>query len=261
MKRLLITSLFIMQISCASDSGSPLKTNPALENTDWQLAYFFDESGKSLPVLSDTTISAAFSKSKITGRGGCNRYFGKYQLADGGSLSMPGSMGATMMACRAEVNAQEQRYFKQLAKIAYYQLDNNALTLLDKKQLAVLKFKPAIAASLENTLWQVTGINNGKGGVVSDKNTRLATAQFVNGEVHGQASCNQFSATYTIKDQQLTIGQARTTRKFCPEAGVNEQESNYLKALTQVSHYVISAETLELRDTKGSLMVSFKKQK
>ena len=116
---------------------------------------------------------------------------------------------------------------------------------------------------MEDSVWRATGINNGRGGVVSRATTSRATALFANGEVSGTTGCNSFTASYEIiKGQQITIGPAMTTRKHCAEPdGIMEQEQQYLQALARTRTYTLETDRLELRDEKGSLQVRYVVQK
>ena len=127
----------------------------------------------------------------------------------------------------------------------------------------ILQYAAHQTATLENTQWQASGINNGKGGVVSSTATHLATARFEEGKVSGNAGCNNFSASYTISGEDLTIGPAMATRRLCAEPiGIMEQEQQYLQALQQAHSYQLGSDKLgrgrlELRNEKGSLLVRF----
>ena len=112
--------------------------------------------------------------------------------------------------------------------------------------------------SLENTSWQATGINNGRGGVVSSATTTQVIAMFADGKVSGSAGCNNYSASYEISNSQITIGPAMTTRRQCAEPeGVMAQEQEFLQALAAATQYKLTADRLELRDGNGSLQVTF----
>ena len=59
------------------------------------------------------------------------------------------------------------------------------------------------------------------------------------GRVSGIASCNNYTGAYTVAGSSLTVSQLVSTRKACiPRLG--EQESNFLKALENVSEFKVS---------------------
>lgn len=113
--------------------------------------------------------------------------------------------------------------------------------------------------TLENTDWRIIAINNGRGGMVPSQRLPSITIRFDNGNIHGNAGCNPFSATYTRNGNQLHIGQLRSTQRACAESSLMEQEANFLQALMQARQYQIMPNQLKLLDDKGVLMVDLSK--
>ena len=277
-KRLLLTEPVPIKIQLIAYSPSPKEGDVAissrpimlnvdtvmdtiLDKTEWQLSLYQTESGKTSVVLSATPISATFIGNKVSGNAGCNRYFGQFQIPANGLFHITSQIGSTMMACAPEIAEQEQQYLINLAMATHYQLKNGKLVLLNKDQQAILEYQRVNPLTLENSVWQATGINNGRGGVVANKNTHLATIHFSQGKAQGKTGCNNFSASYKLNDQNLHFGKPMTTRKFCAEGGVMDQEQQYLQALANTVRYELKEGKLNLRDNKGSLMVVFQKQK
>ncbi|MBL37344.1 MAG: hypothetical protein CMP07_02935 [Xanthomonadales bacterium] len=74
------------------------------------------------------------------------------------------------------------------------------------------------------------------------------------GRVSGGASCNRFTAQYTLTGEALTIESAATTRMACPEALMN-QERRFLEILEGVVHFDLDTSgALVLQGTAGSLV-------
>jgi len=233
-------------------------TGPRLKDTDWQLHRYLDESGEMMPVLPETTVDARFSSNQIGGSAGCNRYFGSYTTGKDNRLTFASEIGATKKACLPLIARQEQRYFALLSLVATWRRDDDSLLLFDNDRQPILEFAAAKRAALAESSWQATGINNGRGGVVSRKTTHLATALFTNDTISGNAGCNNFTAAYEVKGNQITIGRAVTTRKHCAEPnGIMEQEQQYLQALARAHTYALKPDRLELRDENGSLQVRY----
>jgi heat shock protein HslJ len=81
---------------------------------------------------------------------------------------------------------------------------------------------------------------------------------FADGKVSGSAGCNNYSASYEISHSLITIGPVMTSRQQCAEPeGIMAQEQEFLQALAAATHYTLTADRLELRDSKGSLQVTF----
>jgi len=233
-------------------------TGPTLEDTRWKLSEYLNESGDLQPVISDTVIDAQFAAGKVSGSAGCNRYFGGYTSGQQNQLVLDGHMGATQMACAQPIANQERRYLVLLSGVNSREIKGDMLLLLDKQGQLVLKYSAESPLTLENTSWQATGINNGRGGVVSSATTTRVIAMFTDGKVSGSAGCNNYSASYEISDSQITIGPARMTRRQCAEPeGIMAQEQEFLQALAAATQYTLTADRLELRDNNGSLQVTF----
>jgi heat shock protein HslJ len=258
MNYLTFTLLLIAAISASSVIDAAMPANKSLESNEWQLESYADASGKMQQILPNRSIHATFVEGKLHGSGGCNQYSAEYRSTQENKLAISDRIATTMMACAPPVSQQEQHYLSLLPKVTHYQLKDDALLLMNAENRLILQYAAHQTVTLENTQWRASGINNGKGGVVSSTATHLATARFEEGKVSGNAGCNNFSASYRISGENLTIGPAMATRKHCAEpAGIMDQEQQYLQALQKTHTYKLGRDRLQLRDEKGSLMVRF----
>ena len=94
------------------------------------------------------TITAVFgSDGKITGSGGCNRYFGPVSI-DGTAISF-GSLGATRKACVPALMDQEQKFFGALAMTRSYRFEQpgHKLVFLDEEGTPLVRFSPLSSSS------------------------------------------------------------------------------------------------------------------
>lgn len=73
--------------------------------------------------------------------------------------------------------------FKNLADINFFLLQEDKLQLLDAYRQVRLIYQNLPPLTLEQTAWQMTGINNGTGGVVSSAQTGKANLQFKDGKL------------------------------------------------------------------------------
>lgn len=228
-----------------------------LETRHWQLIQYLNESGDTNAILGESTIDMQLSEGKLSGNAGCNGYFGSYSIA-GEKLTIAHNIASTMKLCPTPVMEQEHAYLELLSQVNGYHIDDETLVLLNQAQQPVLKYGVQQPAELEKTPWQATGINNGRGGVVSSATTQLSTAQFLDGKLTGNAGCNQYSAGYTLEEKSIIIGPVMTTRKHCPEpAEVMQQEQEYLQAITGIRIITLDTGKLELRNEEGALQVRF----
>jgi heat shock protein HslJ len=69
-------------------------------------------------------------KGKLAGNGGCNGFFGAYEVT-GNSIEI-GPLGATRRACQDPVGLHESRLFEALAKARRFQRDGTELSLFDE---------------------------------------------------------------------------------------------------------------------------------
>ena len=65
---------------------------------------------------------------RISGSGGCNRYFGSYTLTNDRINISPS--GSTRMACQPDRMEQEDRFFQALAAAERYELNDDELLII-----------------------------------------------------------------------------------------------------------------------------------
>jgi len=83
------------------------------------------------------------SAGKLTGHGGCNRFFGQYKIS-GNEISI-GPIGSTRMACAESVMALEMAFFSALEGAKSFRRD--------KTKLVLFKASGTEQASLIQTDW------------------------------------------------------------------------------------------------------------
>ena len=77
------------------------------------------------------------------------------------------------------------------------------------------------------------------------------------GRVFGSAGCNRFTAGFESDHRELRIIAAASTRMFCTEPpGVMEQEAAFLDALARAAQFRREAESLQLLDASGAVLVA-----
>jgi len=123
----------------------------------------------------------------------------------------------------------------------------------------VLTFSVKEPMPLIGTTWRLTSYNNGKGGLVSVWGGTEITAVFgEDGGLTGSAGCNNYTTSYEVAGDQITIGPVATTRMMCAEPeGIMEQESAYLAALESATAYQIQGDRLEMRGAGGVRVLTF----
>jgi heat shock protein HslJ len=101
----------------------------SIEDTIWKLESY-GEKGNLQTVIQDTEITIEFksAEGEIAGSGGCNSYFGGYEI-NKNKLTIIPPIGSTMMACPEPIMDQEQEYFKLLETTETFQIQNGKLTI------------------------------------------------------------------------------------------------------------------------------------
>jgi heat shock protein HslJ len=128
--------------------------------------------------------------------------------------------------------------------------------------IAVASPPPAATPSpvpdpLAGTRWEVINYNDGGSAVVSViADTRIFLDFGTDGQVNGNAGCNDYLAGYQASGNTITIGQPGTTSRFCAEPeGVMDQEQAFLAALQSSARFQISGNTLEMRTAGDQIAV------
>jgi len=103
--------------------------------------------------------------------------------------------------------------------------------------------------------WTLTSINGQQPLAGS-----TVTAVFEDGRVGGQAGCNSYGGPYSVSGQKLAISGLTQTLMACMEpAGLMEQESAFLQALSQAAGYSLTGDMLEIQNAAGETILTFSK--
>jgi heat shock protein HslJ len=226
---------------------------PALEGPVWLLASYGDP-GNPTPVLPESEITALFSAAdgRVSGRSGCNNYFGSYTV-DGDALTV-GQLGSTMMACPEPLMQQEQAYLAALQGAETFSIEADTLSITGGGMELRFIAQPA---GLAGTAWVITGFNNGREAVVSPIIDTTLTLEFGDTQISGNAGCNTYSGEYTTEGDTITIVTAAVTQRMCsaPE-GVMEQEAEFLAALQTAATYRVQGSRLDMRTADDAMAIS-----
>lgn len=135
-----ITNGYPREVELVLEQVDPQSLQNQLMSGEWLLE---DLGGAG--VIDNLQTTLKFNSDRLTGSGGCNRYFATYQLHR--NQLKVSQIGATQKACSSAVMNQESRYFKALRKAHRIRLDKEFLLIdcqgLDKP----LKFTRIQASS------------------------------------------------------------------------------------------------------------------
>ena len=258
-------------LQIGDESGEPVLVFAALKPAPlvgplWRFAGFVDANGIARSSVANSEITISFDDAgKLAGSSGCNSYSTTYEVS-GDQLSITGPMASTMMMCPdPAIMEQEEEYLEVLASVSSFTIEGKQLALFNAEGQAVLTFVVQEPTPLAGTEWEVTGYNNGKGGVVSVViGTELSALFGADGTLAGSAGCNTYNAAYEVADAsaaegEISIGPAASTRMMCTEPeGRMEQEALYLAALEMAKVYRVEGDRLQLRTADGALVVDYR---
>jgi heat shock protein HslJ len=237
-----------------------------LTGVTWTVTTYNNGKQAVVSLLADTELTLIFGEDgSVSGSAGCNQYTGGYTV-DGSAIKI-GPLAATMMMCGEPegVMEQEAQYLAALQAATTFAIPGDVLELRDDSGAlmvsAVAQTAEALAEGentpLEGTLWVLTSYVDAQGEAVEPVAGSEVTANFQDGRLGGNASCNNYGADYTVDGNNLTIGLAVTTMMLCQPEEVAQQEQAYLAALAQVATYQIDGDTLTLADAEGNTLLTF----
>ena len=132
----------LLFVQCASNTKTTETASPMQKlqsETTWILQSMnIDSTELAVPTDQDVTISFLDS-CRMAGNGGCNYYFGSYELAaDTNSLKLLPSGMTRMAGPNMEF---EQQFMANMANVASYSLSDSTLTLCDSlgREIMVLR--------------------------------------------------------------------------------------------------------------------------
>jgi heat shock protein HslJ len=240
-----------------SDAGRGAGGADGLGDTSWVLAATID-GARSTPATAEAAALKFQPDETVTGSTGCNSFAGTYS-SDGDSVSI--ELGpVTQRACvDPAAEAQERALLEGLPTVTRFEItdDGEARSLvLGSDDADLFRYDEAVG-ELAGTAWQVTGVNNGRGGVETTAATSELTLEFGDdGTVSGFAGCNRFTGRVEADGDEVELGPLATTKMACPDEAASALESQYLAALAQVSTFDITGTTLTLWDAGGSTQVT-----
>ena len=235
---------------------TPQSASP-LEGPTWLLDYYLDAEGNVTPALSARPATLTLQDGEFAGNTGCNAYFGQYSLQNR-QIAFE-LKGVSMRACTEPQATQEAGILGALSQITSYELTGNTLSLLDARGNALLSLHLRDNVSLTGVHWRLLSLNNGKGGMVSDAATSRIYITFGDdGNITGNAGCNDYFGSWRMDDDDLSFGAIAATEMMCSEpAGVMDREFTYLKMLSKVARYEIQGEKLTFFDKDDKKLAVF----
>jgi putative lipoprotein len=115
-------------------ASAPAADEPTLVGVEW-VATDIDDAPAAAGVRSTLTFGA---DGRVTGKGGCNSYFGTYKLDDDDGLAIS-AIGSTKMACPGPQMTQETKFLSILGGATKFAFeDDGALVVMAGEDQSVL---------------------------------------------------------------------------------------------------------------------------
>lgn len=232
---------------------------PNFEGKLWKLEAFRNASSELTDVLPEVEITALFLDGHVNGLAGCNTYFGSYntnldQLAFTEVVS-------TGMTCddMAGVMDQENEFLSALAESTTFKLTDSKMEIIGFDGEPVLIFSRSAPSPLQGTLWLLDYYAGSDGEIFSlIPGTEISIVFNDDNTLYGSSGCNNYSSTYSIEDDNISINEIITTRMYCSDPdGTMDQELGFQTALNSATSYHIEENTLLLFDIEGTAILNY----
>ena len=237
----------------AADLNTPSEKAPKLGGTSWQLVKFETSDGTTVTPDDRSRYTIEFDHNgHVSARIDCNRGSSTWK-SDGPNQLRFGPLAITFMLCPQP--SLHDRIVKDWTEIRSYAIRDGHLFLLLMANGGSYEFEPAGSSqsSLFGRKWRLTKLRD----VAVNK-----TKPFIefNGEAmrfSGDAGCNRFSGSFELNGMQIKFGPAMSTKRACLDREIQQVESDFLKALEEVSEYQIQVDVLRL-NAGGRTVLTFR---
>jgi len=261
---MLVIMLFAGSIFQSCNKSKPL-TQAELEGY-WVLKTMNGKDAKTEFTGALPTLQFNFDENTISGTGGCNQYNGAYTYKDG-VFSAP-NLAVTQMLCTEDNN--EGQFILELTNVKNTLSMKNGMLVISHDGTDVLEFEKG-SAPAENTsakpdtdrfngTWKLKNIDGvdaakkfkGENG----KNIPTLTFNFSDKKINGNSGCNTFNTTFSLDNDQLTVGPVMSTKMACPNL---EGETQFLQAIAETSTLTLPNENILQLAKNGTVILEFEK--
>lgn len=141
MNRIVLLTPFLLTLiifSCKSKSDHFIASNNIITDKYWKLVELNGKRIIAEPQAKEAHVVLKTEENRIAGNGGCNSFFGTYQLLPGNSIQIS-PLGSTKMACLND-NVEDE-FLKILAIADNYTIKNDTLSLNKARMAPLAKFE------------------------------------------------------------------------------------------------------------------------
>jgi len=205
--------------------------------------------GKSERIFPATLV---IGEQKITGKGGCNNFFGKYML-DGDKITLS-KIGSTRMYCK-DASKFERKYLQALQKVTDYSQKGNRLYLTWAGGELIFTSAPleTVNSDPEGTIhdikWRLKTIS--KRGVAQKVNSDISLLVGKK-KVSGNGGCNRYFGQLRLEGNRFIVSDIGATEMYCEKT--SKDENAYFQLLEKVTSYRMGDNQLILVFPQGELV-------
>lgn len=252
-----------LTINTASGSLTFFADRFPLQGPIWKLVSL-GEVDNPRPPIEGTDFTATFQRDlfmpsgNMSGTTGCNDYVSVYYADLKNMLvNLPGLLANT---CSDAISEEQQAYFLGLNSAREYRILGNELEIVyDGMMLKFTGSFPSVEAApgplapLDGTKWWLYSIGASLAIPGSETTAEFAiNPDGMTGQVGGSTGCNSYNAEIT---GVFTVGPANATQALCDTpAGIMEQESAYLAALSAAQGFSLEGDRLLINTGLGELV-------
>ena len=266
-KRFFLIGIFtILFFSCFIANAFPWRKKSEsvnnLRETSWQLVTIKEKNVGSITVDDNSKISISFTKNRVSGFSGVNRYSGSYST-NNDSISFSELSVSLMSGSRSAMDAEE-RFLRILRSAKKVKADKNTMTLenakgdtltfknlktSDKKENEILPLNKEIL----NTEWKL--VNMAGRNLGSYENI---TISFSEDGVSGNSGVNTYFSSYVITNNNITIGVLSSTKMAGPD-NLMRLERDFAKFLQNVKKIKLADKNTLILSTENGKNLIFQK--
>lgn len=183
--------------------------------------------------IEGSTVDVTFDEEKISGSAGVNRYFAPYMIT--GNKIDVSLVGTTRRMGPENLMKQEMEFTKNISEASEIKIVNNKLIIstADGNDMTFVEKEETLADKLESKTFVLEGTLP----------EHEITINFSEGRLAGRGGVNNYSASYELEGDKLTVSpQIITTMMAGPEEAM-DKEAEYLSDLAK-------AEKVEIIDGK-----------
>lgn len=195
--------------------------------------------------IEGSTIDVTFDDDKISGSAGVNRYFAPYMIK--GNKIDVSIVGSTRRMGPENLMKQEMEFTKDISEASEIRLAGEKLviTTADGKDMTFVEKAETLADKLEEKTFVLEG----------PLPEYEVTINFSEGRLAGKGGVNNYSASYELEGDRLTVSpQIITTMMAGPEEAM-DKEAQYLSDLAKAEKAEITDGRLVITLTDGTQLI------